>query len=77
MNDIVSIRKIRPLPSAEVGTGGAALTCGGDFFLAGNWPSLTAEEFLASGNTEAHRGKRDRFPVFLQAVRWDIFKGIF
>src|ERR1035438_1935905 len=57
MNDIVSIKKIRPLPSAVVGTGGAALTCGGDFFLAGNWPSLTVGEFLTAGSTEAHGGK--------------------
>src|SRR5882762_6714012 len=45
MNDIVSIRKIRPLPDAGVCGGGAAVTCVGDFFLGGNWPSLTVRQF--------------------------------
>src|ERR1035437_3533698 len=56
MNDIVSIRKIRPFPSPLLGgeaggDPGAALPCGGDFFLAGNRPSLTANEFLTTGGT--------------------------
>jgi hypothetical protein len=46
MNDIVSIRKIRPLPSAEVSAAGAAFTCG-NFFLAGNELSLAADEFFS------------------------------
>ncbi|MFZ1130621.1 MAG: hypothetical protein WAN38_07600 [Terriglobales bacterium] len=46
MNDIVSIRKIRPLPSADAETGGgdASLTGGGDFFFGGKQPSLAARE---------------------------------
>ena len=34
-----------------------ALVCGGDFFLAGNWPSLTAIEFFARKHG-GHRGTR-------------------
>src|ERR1700675_3344397 len=52
MNDIVSIRNIRPLPWAGAGRGsGAALTCGEDFFLGGNEPSLTVMEFLTTQGT--------------------------
>src|ERR1700694_320677 len=55
MNDIVSIRKIRPL-RAEAGRGpGAALPCGEDFFLAGNEPSLTVMEFLTPEGTKEYR----------------------
>src|SRR5260370_5579671 len=57
MNDIVSIRKIRPLPCAEAGRGpGAALPCGEDFFLAGNEPSLTVMEFLTTEGTKEYQG---------------------
>jgi hypothetical protein len=46
MNDIVSIRKIRPLSPAATGgrvgrLPGEAFSGEGDFFLAGNLPSLT------------------------------------
>src|ERR1700676_2968391 len=55
MNDIVSIRKIRPLPGAAAGRGpGAALPCGEDFFLAGNEPSLTVMEFLTTEGTKEY-----------------------
>jgi len=60
MNDMVSIRKIRPLASAEArdnAGAGAALT-GGDFFLGGNQPSLAARRILTTGYTEEHRGKQ-------------------
>jgi hypothetical protein len=58
MNDMVSIRKIRPLPSAKgAGVPGAVLT-GGDFFLGGNWPSLAVVEGRTTGDTEEHWGKR-------------------
>jgi hypothetical protein len=56
MKDMVSMRKMRPLPTAEFG--GAALSCGGDFFLAGNWASLAAREFFTTEDTEPHRGKQ-------------------
>jgi len=52
MKDIVSIRKIRPLALAEADEGtGAALTCGDDFFLGGNEPSLAAKELFTTGDT--------------------------
>jgi hypothetical protein len=59
MNDIVSIRKIRPLPSAEAaaGTAGAAVTCGGNFFFGGKVPSLPANEFF----TTLHHRQREEY----------------
>jgi hypothetical protein len=52
MNDIVSIRKIRPELSGEVAAEGAAVTCGVDLFLAGNEPSLAANEFFTTGSAQ-------------------------
>jgi hypothetical protein len=61
MNDIVSIRKTRPLPTSpgcigfdlvcaaearsETAAGPGATLTGGDFFLAGKNPSLAATEY--------------------------------
>jgi hypothetical protein len=47
MNDIVSIRKIRPLASVKTDDAGAALG-GGDFFLGGNQPSLSAKKITTA-----------------------------
>jgi len=59
MNDIVSIRKILPFASAPEDVGAdAALTCGDDFFLGGNQPSLAATEIFTTGDTEGQRGQR-------------------
>src|SRR5271166_3256486 len=44
MNDIVSIRKIRPCESRNADDGaGAAPAWGGDFFLGGNYLSLSVD----------------------------------
>src|ERR1700722_14820834 len=58
MNDIVSIRKMRPLPSSGpgrfVGTDGGDVsveTGGDDFFFGGNKPSLPATEFFTASRT--------------------------
>ncbi len=53
MNDIVSIRKIRPWPRAGVDV---VLTWGDDFFLGGNWASLAAREIFTTEVTEEHKG---------------------
>ena|ERR1039457_4157793 len=45
MNDIVSIRKIRPLASVKTDVDAGATLGGGDFFLGGNQPSLSAKKF--------------------------------
>src|ERR1700675_3987503 len=72
MNDIVSIRKIRPLPGAAAGRGpGAALPCGEDFFLAGNEPSLTVMEFLTT------KGIKEYSRLLLQFEHVSISKCVF
>jgi hypothetical protein len=47
MNDIVSIRKIRPLASVKTDDAGATLG-GGDFFLGGNQLSLSAKKIFTT-----------------------------
>lgn len=74
MNDMVSIRKMRPFVSdalvgsaAAAGGATAALTSGDDFFLEGKKVSLAVKEFFTTGDTEEHGANQDggHFPVFL------------
>jgi hypothetical protein len=52
MNDMVSIRKIRPFPSPRLGEEAGGGPGGVDFFLAGNGPSLTVNVVRQTANRQ-------------------------
>jgi hypothetical protein len=71
MNDMVSIKKMRPFVSAGAIEDATAvgLASDDDFFLEGKNVSLAAKEFFTTGDTEEHRANQNGsdFLVFLCA----------